>query len=154
MSMRSCRTVTGYGIDVEDITPSLEAQIAFIKKYLTDEYEEMMREGEAVCDISNTSDYLDFCQDWINEYQDAEGNIGFGALLAMAIQQNEDGFQPRCFQGSYHGEAIMYEDRQPWEMPKRVLTMKAADMDAIYEKYLDELGVSAHADRQSIEYWR
>lgn len=46
---------------------------------------------------------------------------------------------------------FIYEDRLPWEMTDRVKNMKADDMSAIFQKYLDELGISATIGRQSVE---
>ena len=102
--------------------------------------------------MSNTSDYLDYCQNWIDDYEDAQGYTGFPALFAMAIQENEDGFNPRYFSQDGYG-AVLYEDRLPWEMTERVKAMKADDMSAIFKKYLDELGISASIDRQSVELY-
>ena len=38
-------------------------------------------------------------------------------------------------------------------MTDRVKNMKADDMSAIFQKYLDELGVSATIGRQSVEFF-
>ncbi len=70
----------------------------------------------------------------------------------MAIRENEDGFNPEYFCQDGCG-AIIYEDRLPWKMTDRVKNMKADDMSAIFQKYLDELGVSATIGRQSVEFF-
>ena len=153
--MSECHwTVTGYGINENDLYPSVDLQISFIKKYLPAQYEEMQDYINDCTDhdMSNTSDYLDGCERWIEEYRNEEGYAGFGVLFAMAIQNNEDGFNPEYFFDNGCG-AVMYEDRQPWEMSERVKNMKAEDMTAIFEKYLDDLGTSASVGRQSVEYY-
>lgn len=38
-------------------------------------------------------------------------------------------------------------------MSERVKNMKAEDMTAIFEKYPDDLGISASVGRQSVEYY-
>ncbi len=152
MSVR-CWTVTGFGIDEDELCPSVDSQIAFLKKYLPVQYDEMQEDCENCenCDMSNTSDYLDYCRGWIEDYEDDQGNTGFGALFAKAIQKNEDGFEPEYFHHEGCG-AVIYEERMPWEMTNRVKAMKADDMSAIFQKYLDELGVSATIERQSVEF--
>ncbi len=74
MSM-SYWTVTGYGIDEEELCTSVDSQIAFLKKYLPVQYDEMQEDGKNCenYDMSNTSDYLDYCRDWIDDYEDAQG---------------------------------------------------------------------------------
>ncbi|MCR4903945.1 MAG: hypothetical protein K6A23_13885 [Butyrivibrio sp.] len=67
----------------------------------------------------------------------------------MAIQKNEDDFDPEYFCQDGCG-AIIYKDRAPWEMSERVKKMSEADMSAIFKKYLDELDVSATIRRQSV----
>ena len=42
---------------------------------------------------------------------------------------------------------------RPTGMTDRVKNMTAEDMEAIFKKYLDELGVSATVERQSVEFW-
>ncbi len=148
-------TVTGYGVDAEELCPSVDAQIAFIKKYLPTQYKEMQEDGEKCenCDMSNTSDCLDYCGNWINEYEDAQGDtVGFPGLFAIAIQENEDGFNPEYFHFEEYG-AVLYKDRLPWEMTDRVKNMRAEDMAAIFQKYLNELGISASVSRQSVEFY-
>lgn len=114
----------------------------------------MMEDGEDCkdCDMSNTSDYQDYCMSWIDDYEDAQVYGGFPTLFAMAIQNNEDGFYPEYFSQDGYG-AVIYEDRLPWEMTERVKNMKADDMSAIFQKYLDELGISASIGRQSVEFY-
>ena len=110
--MSECHWIaTGYGINENDLYPSVDLQISFIKKYLPDQYEEMQGYINDCTDrdMSNTSDYLDSCERWIEEYQ--------------------------------------------WEMSERVKNMKAEDMAAIFQKYLDTLGISAPIGRQSVEYY-
>ena len=153
--MSECHWIaTGYGINEDNLCPSASSQVSFIKKYLPDQYEEMQGyiDDCTDCDMSNTSDYLDSCERWIEEYQNEEGYTGFGVLFAMAIQNNEDGFNPEYFFDNGCG-AVMYEDRLPWEMSERVKNMKAEDMAAIFQKYLDTLGISAPIGRQSVEYY-
>lgn len=63
MSMQSW-TVTGWGVKAEPINEvELNDKIWFIKRFLPKVYEEMQSEGESDsnADMSNTSDYLDFC---------------------------------------------------------------------------------------------
>lgn len=144
--------VTGYGINEEELCPSTDKQIAFIKKYLPADYEEMQENGEDNCDMSNTAEYMDYCRNWIEDFENDNGDTGFGALLAKGIQENEEGFYPGYFYNDGYG-AIMYEDRLPWEMTDRVKNMTAEDMEAIFKKYLNELGVSATVERQSVEFW-
>ena len=151
MSMNTW-TVTGYGVDAEELCPTISSQIAFIKKYLPEEYKEMQEDSkDSDYDMSNTSDYVDFCNGWISEREDKNGNIGFPALFALAIQQNEEDFNPEYFCCDGYS-AVIYEDRLPWEMSDRVKNMKAEDMEAIFKKYLDELGISATIGRQSVEF--
>ena len=105
-------------------------------------------------DMSNTSDYSDFCRKWIDNYEDEYCNVGFGALFAMAINENEEDFNVACYHGEYDEEdAILYEDRLPWEMSKRVREMNADDMSAVFEKYLEEIHSLAPVERQSVEYY-
>ncbi len=150
----NCWTVTGFGIEEDNLNPSVDAQIAFIKKHLPAEYEEMIKDGEecAIYDMSNTSDYLEACRSWIDDYEDPNGYTGFGALFAMAIQENEDGFAPEYLSHEGYG-VIVYKDRQPWEMTDRVKAMKTEDMSAIFKKYLDDLGTSAPIERQSVVFY-
>ena len=116
-------TRTGFGIDQDDISPLIVEEIAFLKKFLPEKYEEM--ETDAIrsgIDMSDTADYMDFCGDWIDGYESDDGDSGFVPLFVMAIQQNEDGFYPEYFTYDGYG-AVIYEDRQPWEMSERERNM-------------------------------
>ncbi len=152
MSMHSW-TITGYGINTEDLNPSIESQIAFIKKFLPDIYEEMQEDGkENNINTSNEEEYLDFCDSWIDNYENTNCERGFNTLFAEAIQENEEGFYPEYILFENCG-AILYEDRMPWEMSERVKKMSAKDMADIFQKYLDFLNITASIERQSIEMW-
>lgn len=93
-------TVTGYGISEDELRPSVDSQISFIKKYLPEQYKEMQND----CTDS------DSCEEWIQDYEDPQGYTGFGALFAMAIQKNEDGFYPEYFCCDGSG-AILYNHK-------------------------------------------
>ena len=145
-------SVSGFGIDASDLDVSVDKKISFIKKYLPAKYEEMMSEGEDNCDMGNTSEYMDFCNEWISDYEDELGCNGFGTLFAEAIQENEDGFDVEDYTGEDE-EAVMYVDRMPWEMSDRVKKMTFEDMEAVFRKYLNELDIKTNFDRQTVHYW-
>ena len=160
MSMQSW-TVTGFGIN-EDVLCGvlINNKIDFIKKYLPNIYEELQDSVEEAnkegrCDMQNTSDYLDYCDTWIDEYEDDYCNRGFGSLFADAISENEDGIDVQYCCGEYDSEnSILYSDRLPWEMSERVRNMNENDMAEIFMKYLRELGINkAVCERQSVEYY-
>ena len=151
MSM-STWTVDGYGVSDDDLCPSVDAQIAFIKKFLPEVYEEMQSEGEDACDMSNTSECLDFCQDWINDYEDDQGNTGICVLFAEAINAFEDGFYVEYLRQDYG--AVMYCQGMPWQMSERVKAMTEEDMAAVFKKYLKELGLeNVQLGMQSVEFF-
>ena len=156
MSMQSW-TVTGFGIKEEVFDKaSIDDKIRFIKTYLPKVYEEMQADGEndENTDMSNTSDYLDFCKEWIDDYEDEYCNIGFAAMFANAINEHEEGFDVVYANGEYeHESSVLYEDRMPWEMSDRIKSMKADDMREVFRKYLDILGITADISRQSVEYY-
>ena len=142
MSMQSW-TVTGWGVKEDSINEvEIDDKINFIKKYLPKVYDRLQADGlsDENTDMGDTSDYLDFCNEWIENYEDDYCNCGFGALFAMAINENEEDFDVTCCHGEYSDEnAILYEDRLPWEMSNRVRQMKSEDMSAVFEKYLKEI---------------
>lgn len=102
--------------------------------------------------MGNTSDYLDFCGTWIDKYEDEFCNYGFGALFTLAMNENEEGFDVSFCCGEYDEEtAVIYTNRLPWQMSERVRSMTIDDMDAVFAKYIGELGVKAEADYLSVE---
>jgi len=145
-------SVDGFGVNEEDLTPTIDAQISFIKKYLPDQYEEMQENANDNCDMNNTSDYLDYCRDWIENFDDGNCDTGFGVLFTMAIRDNEEGFDPEYYYDDGCG-AIIYPDRQPWDMSERVKAMSKDDMAAVFQKYLDDLGIKATIGRQTVEFF-
>ena len=138
-------TIKGWGIDAEKLNPTTEAQISFIKKFLPETYEDLEENAK-----DNGKSVIDFYPEWLEVY-DAEGYTGFGPLFAKAIQDNEEDFYPDYFD-EVGGSFIIYDERLPWEMSDRVKKMSAADMTAIFRKYLDELDVDVDVGRQCIEY--
>ena len=154
-------TVTGYGInEVVFDGVSTDTKISFIKKFLPDVYNELQtavesEHNEGNLDMQNTSDYLDYCDTWIDEYEDDYCNRGFGSLFADAINENENGIDVQYCCGEYDSEnSILYSDRLPWEMSERVRNMNENDMAEIFMKYLRELGINeAVCERQSVEYY-
>ena len=140
MSFRAW-TTGGYGFYTDTLWPRADKQIDFIKKYLPDVYSDMMSdEKDSNIDASNTAEHIDFCRDWIDDYN-GDGGYGFFALFVQAIQEQEKGFEPGYFQGEDE-EAVMYPAGMPWDMTEREKAMSEEDMTAIFRKYLTELGVS------------
>lgn len=151
MSMRSL-TITGFGIKEESFgMTSVGDKIRFIKTYLPKVYEEMQTDF----DMSNKSHYLNFCEEWIDCYEDENYNKGFAVMFANAINENEEGFDVVYANGEYSDEAsVLYKDRMPLDMSDRVKSMKADDMREVFRKYLDVLGITADIiSRQSVEYY-
>ncbi len=78
----------------------------------------------------------------------------FAAMFANAINEHEEGFDVVYANGEYFDEAsVLYEDRMPWEMSDRVKSMKDDDMEEVFRKYLDILGITVDISRQSVEYY-
>lgn len=155
MSMKSW-SVRGYGVTEEDVNgASVSSKINFIKRHLPKIYEDMMKEGEENPNIAmdDTSDYLDFCDSWIDEYENECGDTGFGVIFAEAICEAEEGFNVSYHNSEYDETVIMYEERLPWEMSERVKSMTAEDMKNVFQKYLDELKVKAEIGYQEVEYY-
>lgn len=160
MSMQSW-TVTGYGVKEEEFdNVSTDTKVSFIKKFLPKTYEELQTEvesenNEGNFDMTNTSEYLDYCKVWIDGYEDEYCSMGFAALFAMAINENEKDFYVEYCSGEYSEEnSIIYTDRLPWEMSDRVKAMTCEDMTEVFMKYLRELGINNDVcDRQSVEYY-
>lgn len=103
MSMQSW-TIPGFGVKEETFDKaSTDDKIRFIKTYLPKVYEEMQADGEndENTDMSNTSDYIDFCKEWINDYEDEYCNMGFAAMFANAINEHEEGFDVVYANGEY-----------------------------------------------------
>ena len=134
-------TVTGFGVDADELAPATDNVVAFVKKYLPNEYEKMQEDiKDDGVDLSNTAEYIDACKAWIDCYEDDNCNIGFPALFTAAMLENEEGFDVEylCGEETY---AVMYVNRFPWEMSNRVKKMKLEDMEAVFKKYLDELNL-------------
>lgn len=153
-------TVTGFGINEEILyEASINSRIDFIKKYLPNVYKELQdsieeANKEGTWDMQNTADYLDYCEIWLDEYEDDYCNGGFGSLFADVINENEEGIDVQYCCGKYDNEnSILYTDRLPWEMSDRVKNMNENDMAEIFIKYLRELGINeAVCEKQSVEY--
>ena len=147
-------TVSGFGINTDDIFTSTDVQIAFLKKHFPEEYETMVDDFKrSAIDASDTAAYIDFCNEWISNYEDedsSEGETGFMVLLAKAIKENE------CIDVAYYNGdesgAILYADRQPWEMTSREKALTKEDLTAIFQKYLGEIGVIGTADKYSVKF--
>ena len=144
-------TVTGYGIDEADFTTSTDAEIAFLKKHCPKIYEDMLNDMEiSDVDASDTAAYIDYCGEWIADFEGESGNTGFMVILAGAIRENE-GIDVQYYNGDEES-AILYTERLPWEMTEKEKALTEEDMATIFKKYLDELGVKAPTDRYSIMF--
>lgn len=141
MSMRSW-TVGGFGILASDVNEAPTSnKVAFIKQFLPGAYEKMEESGEDV-------------KSWMAAYEGEFGLFGFAAIFADAINQNEEDFNVEYCDGEYPEEsAILYEDRQPWDMSERVKNMKPDDMRELFNKYLVPLDITAEVSRRSVEYY-
>ena len=144
-------TIRGYGIDGVDLTTSTEVEIAFFKKYYPESYNDMIDDMKlSDVDASDTAAYLDFCDEWISNFEDENGNTGFKGIFAGAIKKNEN-IDVQYYNGDEES-AILYTERLPWEMTEKEKALTEEDMATIFKKYLDELGVTASPDRYSITF--
>lgn len=158
MSMRFW-TVTGYGVNIEVIdTVDINDKLVFIKKYLPDVYDTLrcnvlFQYGRWLLDGTNTSEYIDYCNQWIADYENAYAAKGFGAIFADAMDINEPNFNVECCSGD-EGGAVMYVACFPWEMTVREKQMTREDMEDVFMKYLNDFGISENVcDRQSIKFY-
>ena len=157
MGMRTW-TVNGFGVLAEELeNATTDNRIAFLKDFLPKEYNRMMDdlESEENIDPTNTADYIDFCKDWINNYEGENGDIqGIAGIFADAINTFSNGDVPvECLIGDYSDEnAVLYVPAYPWHMSKRVKHMSENDMRLFFEKFLNKLGVSAKVDTYSVEF--
>ena len=140
MSMRMWK-IYGYGINDDDLNPSTDKQIEFIKKYIPEAFKDMPQGGD-------THDI----QEWIDKFEDNYGYTGFPALFALAIANNEPDFNVAYYSCDGYG-AIMYEDRQPFDMTERERHMTQDDMDTIFLRYINDLSVDARPGRVSVEFY-
>ena len=161
MSMRSW-TATGFGVTIDSVeSVPVKTKLAFIQKYIPDIMGELHADMQEDSEFNNwdttvEADYYDFCEDWLNEYEDDYGYHGFGVLFARVINSNEKDFEVGYFAGEYYEEdSVMYEDRQPWDMSDRVKAMSADDMRDVFMTYLEELGITDRSvvGRCSVEYY-
>lgn len=151
--------VTGYGVNIEVIdTVDINDKLAFIKKYLPEVYKTLKDEiqdqhNKGLLDLTNTSEYIDYCNQWIADYENAYAEKGFGAIFTDAINNNEMEFNVDFFDGNEDG-VVMYVACFPWEMTDREKRMTREDMEKVFMKYLNDLGISENVcDRQSIEFY-
>lgn len=158
MSMRFW-TVTGYGVNIEVIdTVDINDKLAFIKKYLPEVYKTLQDEiryqyNKGLLDFTNTSEYIDYCNQWLATYENEYAAKGFGAIFTDAINNNEMEFNVEIFDGD-EGGAVMYVACFPWEMTVREKQMTREDMEDVFMKYLNDLGISENVcDRQSIKFY-
>lgn len=145
-------TVSGFGINADDIFTSTDVQITFLKKYFPEEYEAMVDDFKrSAIDASDTAAYIDFCNEWISNHEDEDSNeTGFPVLLAKAIKENEN-IDVAYFNGDESG-AILYADRQPWLMTSKEKALTKEGLIAIFQKYLDELGIKAEPGMYSVSF--
>lgn len=144
-------TVRGYGVDGVDLNTSTDAEIAFLKKYYPGDYENMLDDLKASdIDASDAVAYNDFCDKWIADFEDENGNTGFMGIFAGAIKENE-GIDVEYYNGD-GDSAILYTYRLPWEMTDKEKALTEADLHAVFKKYLDELGVEALIDTYSVTF--
>lgn len=151
-------TVTGYGVNIEVIdVVDINDKLVFIKKYLPDVYKTLQDEiqyqyNKGLLDLTNTSEYIDYCNQWIADYKNAYGEKGFGAIFADAMDINEPNFNVECCSGD-EDCAVIYVNCPPWEMTVREKQMTREDMEDVFMKYLNDLGISENVcDRQSIKF--
>lgn len=104
-------------------------------------------------DGTNTSEYIDYCNQWVATYENEYAAKGFGAIFTDAINNNEMEFNVDFIDGN-EDSAVMYVACFPWEMTDREKRMTREDMEKVFMKYLNDLGISENVcDRQSIEFY-
>lgn len=152
-------TVTGFGVNIEVIdNVDIDDKLKFIKKYLPEVYEELQSNisdlhKKNIVDMTNTSEYIDYCNQWIADYENDYAAKGFGAIFADAMNMNETDFDVEFCSGNEDG-AVVYVDCLPWVMTDRVKQMTREDMENVFMKYLNDLGVFEDVcDSQSIEFY-
>lgn len=144
-------TVNGFGIDDKALTPTIKNAVEFLQKFCPDKYDQMMQDGAGEVEKDSEDFYLT-CQDWIDDFEDDNCANGFPALFAIAVNNNEANFDVDYLKGEDTG-AVVYCDRQPWEMSDRVKQMTEEDMENVFRKYLAELHLpyaEIAVERQSV----
>ena len=123
MSMQSLH-ITGFGVNFEvfDVV-DINDKLVFIKKYLPDVYETLQCDvlfqyDRWLLDGTNTSEYIDYCNQWLATYENEYAAKGFGAIFTDAIYNNEMEFYVDYFDGN-EDSVVMYVACFPWEMTDR-----------------------------------
>lgn len=158
MSMQSLN-ITGFGVNIEvfDVV-DINDKLVFIKKYLPDVYETLQCDvlfqyDRWLLDGTNTSEYIDYCNQWLATYENEYAAKGLGAIFTDAINNNEMEFNVDFFDGN-EDSVVMYVACFPWEMTDREKRMTREDMEKVFMKYLNDLGISENVcGRQSIEFY-